>query len=111
LKRGLKWSDGTPFTAADVIFTWEFVTNPEVGSTSASSYEAIASMEVIDDYTVKINFKDVNPAWSDPFVGSGGAILPRHQFEKFKGANARASKANLMPVGTGPYLTRVGFLQ
>ncbi len=103
LKQGIKWSDGNPFTAADVIFTWEFITDPEVGSTSASSYETIASMEAIDDYTVKINFQDVNPAWSRPFVGSNGAILPRHQFEKFKGANAKASKANLMPIGTGPY--------
>ncbi len=100
LKQDVKWSDGTPFTAADVVFTYEFIANPEVASTSADIYETIESVEAIDDYTVKINFKDVNPAWSRSLVSS---ILPRHLFEKYNGSNAREAPANLKPVGTGPY--------
>ena len=38
LKKGVKWSDGQPFTAKDVVFTYQFITNPKVGSTSAGSY-------------------------------------------------------------------------
>ena len=101
LKQGLKWSDGTPFNAADVVFTYSFIANPEVASTNASVYDNIESVEAIDEYTVKINFQDVNPAWDRPFVGS--VILPRHLFEPYNGPNAWSASANLMPVGTGPY--------
>ncbi len=108
LKSEVKWSDGQPFTAADVLFTYEFITNPAVASASAQAagYQAIKDIEVIDDYTVKINFKDVNPAWSQPFVGVQGVILPRHVFEAYNGANAREAPANQLPVGTGPYRVR-----
>lgn len=103
LKPGVKWSDGQPFTANDVLFTYEFIINPATQATTAGSYEAVKSVEAIDDYTVKVNFKDVNPAWSIPFVGIPGLILPKHVFEAYNGPNVREAPANLVPVGTGPY--------
>jgi peptide/nickel transport system substrate-binding protein len=103
LKQNLKWSDGQPFTAADVVFTYQFIANPKVASVSAGTYDAIKSVEAIDNHTVRINFKDVNPAWSLVFVGGEGAILPKHIYEQYNGANAREAPANLKPVGTGPY--------
>jgi peptide/nickel transport system substrate-binding protein len=103
LKKDIKWSDGTPFTAADVVFTYEFLSNPKVGATSAGPYAIVKNVEAIDDYTVKVNFKDVNPDWSAVFVGTEGMIIPRHLYEKFNGENARQAPTNLMPVGTGPY--------
>ena len=102
LKQDVKWSDGTPFTAEDVVFTYEFISNPDVGATSAGDYELVESVEAIDDYTVKVNFKESNPAWSLVFVG-GGAILPKHIYEPYNGANAREAPANRKPVGTGAY--------
>ena len=103
LKQDVKWSDGTPFTAEDVVFTHEFVSNPDVGAVSAGTYEVVESVEAIDDYTVKVNFKEVNPAWSLVFVGAEGMILPKHIYEPYGGANAREAPANLKPVGTGAY--------
>ncbi len=103
LKQGVKWSDGTPFTAADVKFTHEFITNSDVGSTTAGTYEVIDNVEVVDDYTVKINFKEVNPAWFLVFMGTEGMILPQHIFANFNGPNGREAPGNLKPVGTGPY--------
>ena len=103
LKRDIKWSDGTPFTAVDVVFTYQFITNPDVGSTSAGSYQNIQSVEALDDYTVKVNFQDVNPAWDLVFVGGEGMILPKHIYEKYNGSKARSAPANLIPIGTGPY--------
>jgi len=103
LKQGVKWSDGKPFTAADVVFTYQFVSNSAVGATTSANYQAIKSVEAVNDYTVKINFQEPNPAWSLPFVGSNGPIIPRHIFEKYNGSNAREAPANLLPVGTGPY--------
>ena len=103
LDQDAKWSDGQPFTADDVLFTYQFITNSEIGSRSTASYNAVESVEIIDLYTIKVNFKDVSPAWSVPFVGTRGAIIPRHIFEPYNGANAREAPANTLPVGTGPY--------
>ncbi|MEO1350567.1 MAG: peptide ABC transporter substrate-binding protein [Cyanobacteria bacterium J06635_15] len=103
LRQDVTWADGEPFTAADVVFTHEFIANPEVGATTAQNYEAIETVEAIDDYTVKITFTQPNPAWQLPFTGQNGVILPQHIFADFNGANAREAAANLAPVGTGPY--------
>jgi peptide/nickel transport system substrate-binding protein len=103
LKKNIKWSDNTPFTAADVVFTHQFITNPKVGATSSGVYANVKNVEAIDDYTIKVNFKDINPDWSSPFVGTEGMILPRHLYEKFNGENARQAPTNLNPIGTGPY--------
>lgn len=89
LKRGIKWSDGKPFTAADVVFTYKYISNPAVAATTSGIYKDVQSVEAINDYTVKINFRAPNPAWSLPFIGAEGLILPFHIFEKYNGANAR----------------------
>lgn len=102
LKQDVKWSDGQLFTAADVLFTYQFIANPDTGATTTSVYDAVESIAVIDDYTVKVNFKDVTPAWFLPLVGVQGMILPQHIFEEYNGANALET-AELLPVGTGPY--------
>lgn len=103
LKQNVKWSDGQPFTAQDVVFTHQFLSNPKVGAVSAGTYEGVASVEAVDNHTVKINFKGVNPAWSSVFVGGEGMILPQHIYKNYSGANAREAPANLKPVGTGAY--------
>lgn len=103
LQPGLKWSDGEPFSAADVVFTHQFVTDPEVAAISAATYEPIESVEALDETTVKITFKEPNPAWGNVFVGTEGMVLPRHSFAEYLGARSREAPANLMPVGTGPY--------
>ncbi|MBD2577022.1 peptide ABC transporter substrate-binding protein [Oscillatoria sp. FACHB-1406] len=103
LKPNVKWSDGTPFTAADVVFTHKFVTTPAVGATTAGAYELIEKVEAIDPLTVKVTFKQPNPAWFTVFVGTEGMILPQHLYAKYAGANAREAPANLKPVGTGGY--------
>ena len=103
LKQGVKWGDGEPFTAADVVFTYEYVINPKVKSTSAASYADIDKIEAVGDYTVKIHFKQVNPAWALPFTGPQGAIIPRHIFGAYNGPNASEAPANLKAVGTGAF--------
>lgn len=103
LREGLRWSDGESLTADDVVFTYQYITDAEVKANTAADYKQIAIVEALDDLTVKVTFKDVTPGWALPFVGNGGAIIPRHIFEPFKGATARQAPANTMPVGTGPY--------
>lgn len=108
LRPDVTWADGEPFTAADVVFTFEFIQNPVVAAATAQFYEEVKAVEAIDKYTVKITFARPTPAWSVPFTGQTGLILPRHIFEEYNGPNAREALANLQPVGTGPYQA-VGF--
>ncbi|HZG39298.1 MAG TPA: peptide ABC transporter substrate-binding protein, partial [Nodosilinea sp.] len=103
LKEGITWSDGTPFTAEDVVFTYEFIVNPEVATVNAGTYELVESVEALDDTTVQITFKEPNPAWYLVFTGTEGMVLPKHIFEDYNGPNGREAPANTMPVGTGPY--------
>ena len=104
LRSDVKWSDGMPFSAADVEFTYDFIANHAVnGATTFTNYQGIESVKAQDDLTVRIDFQAVNPAWAVPFVGVQGMIIPRHVFEPYNGANAADAPANLLPVGTGPY--------
>ena len=103
LKRGVTWHDGRPFTADDVIFTWQYAADPATATTSAGSYQGIERIERIDDHTVKIVFKRPTPYWADAFCSAAGMVLPRHVFEAFRGGKSREAPANLKPVGTGPY--------
>ncbi|WP_186418126.1 peptide ABC transporter substrate-binding protein [Bosea sp. CS1GBMeth4] len=102
LKQGVKWHDGKPFTADDVVFTWEYAADPATAAYTTGAYANI-KVEKIDDHTVKVIFKEPTPFWADPFVGVAGQILPKHHFGEYKGAKSREAPANLKPVGTGPY--------
>lgn len=103
LKKNIYWSDGTPFSAKDVVFTYQFITNPRVGATSLGNYEAVQRVVALDDHTVEVVFKKPNAAWFLPFVGGEGMILPRHGYQAYPGEQARQAPANLLPIGTGPY--------
>jgi len=103
LKEGVLWSDGEPFTAEDVVFTYRFITTPEVGATSGEFYGDVKSVEAVDDLTVKISFKQPTPAPMSPFVGGSGMILPEHIFGDYVGANARSAPGNTALVGTNAF--------
>lgn len=102
LKRNVRWHDGTPFSADDVVFNWEYSRNPAVGATSSGSYRDVNVVKV-DDHTVRVEFAQPNPFWADAFVASTGMLIPKHLYQNFVGANARDAPTNLRPVGTGPY--------
>ncbi|WP_128927572.1 peptide ABC transporter substrate-binding protein [Bradyrhizobium guangxiense] len=102
LKRDVKWHDGKPFTADDVVFTWQYAADLATAAYTTGSYKDI-KVEKIDDYAVKVIFKAPTPFWADPFVGSVGQILPKHHFGDYVGAKSREAPGNLKPVGTGPY--------
>ena len=99
LKKGVQWHDGRPFTADDVVFTWEYVTDPATAATTTGAYRDIARIDKPDQHTIKIVYKTPNPFWAKAF----SSIVPRHVFASFKGAKSREAPANLKPIGTGPY--------
>src|SRR5690242_4223395 len=102
LKKGVQWHDGQPFTADDVVFKWEYAADPATAATTIGAYRDITA-EKVDDFTVRVRFKKPTPFWASAFVGEIGMIVPKHLFEKYKGADSRQAPANLKPVGTGPY--------
>ena len=102
LKKGVTWHDGKPFTADDVVFTWEYSADPATAATSNGIYKDI-KVEKIDSHTVKVIFQKPTPFWAASFVGVWGAIIPKHHFEAYKGDKSRDAPANLKPVGTGCY--------
>ncbi|MBW4035824.1 MAG: peptide ABC transporter substrate-binding protein [Proteobacteria bacterium] len=102
LKQGVKWHDGTPFTADDVVFNWQYAKDPQTAAVTAGSYIGI-TVEKIDDYTVKILFAKPTPFWADAFVAANGCIIPKHLFAPYIGSKSRNAPWNLKPVGTGPY--------
>ncbi|MBX5444284.1 peptide ABC transporter substrate-binding protein [Sphaerobacter sp.] len=103
LKEGVVWSDGEPFTSADVKFTYDYVINEQTTATTVSYYRGIESIETPDDYTVVIHFTDPTPGWFNVFVGPYGMILPEHVLRDYVGEEARNAPFNLMPIGTGPF--------
>lgn len=103
LKSGVTWSDGHPFTAKDVLFTWRFINDPATGANGRSVYNAVESVEIVDALTVKITFGKVYSSWDLPFVGKQGMILPAHVFEQVQGRDIRQYIHRLAKVGTGPY--------
>ena len=64
---GVLWSDGEPFTANDVVFTWQWIIDPANQSSNASLYDAIEKVEAVDDLTVKITFKEPQLGWYSYF--------------------------------------------
>ncbi|HEY7540110.1 MAG TPA: peptide ABC transporter substrate-binding protein [Methylomirabilota bacterium] len=99
LKKGVQWHDGKPFTADDVVFTWEYAADPATAAVSAGSYRDIRRIDKLDAHTVKILYTAPTPFWARAFRG----VIPKHVFEPFKGGKSREAPANLKPVGTGPY--------
>ena len=103
LKQGVKWHDGQPFTADDCIFNWRYAADPATAATTIGSYKDVNVVKV-DDYTIRVEFKQPTPFWADAFVGVFGMLLPKHVFGQYTGDKSRDAPANLAPVGTGPYM-------
>jgi peptide/nickel transport system substrate-binding protein len=103
IKPGVKWHDGEPLTADDLVFNWQYARDPATAAVTAGSYNAI-TVEKIDDLTIKILSETPMTFWADAFVGNNGMIIPKHLFQDFIGGKSREAPTNLKPVGTGPYL-------
>ena len=101
LKKNVTWHDGTPFTADDVVFNWQFALDPGTAASTRPGFVEVAKVEKIDPYTVKVIFEKPQPFWAVVFASGG--LIPRHIFESVKGAGAREAVGMIKPVGTGPY--------
>ena len=105
LKEGIVFSDGTPLTAADAVFTWEYCTHPETGCAGSQWFQDVGSVEAVDDLTIQINFDVPKPFPYGPLVGEVSPILNSAQFADCIGAAAaQCTDQNFGPIGTGPFV-------
>ena len=98
LKEGIKWSDGEPFTSADVKFTWEAIMNEKNLVKSRSGYELIESIETPDELTAVVKYKE----FYAPYLTRFSPVLPKHLLGDLSDINN--APYNRMPVGTGPFM-------
>lgn len=98
LRDGVKWHDGTPFSARDVVYTYTALTSDKtLTSTITSNYQDISHISAPDEHTVVIRLARVNAAMLDNFCMG---ILPAHLYE---GHDINTVPANHAPVGTGRF--------
>jgi peptide/nickel transport system substrate-binding protein len=104
LKEGLVWSDGTPVTSADLVFTYEYCADPLTGCSGAPT--TIASVEAVDDLTVTITFTEPQSyPYGAFFVGFTSPVIQQAQFADCIGDAAKTcSEQNFAPIGTGPFM-------
>ena len=105
LKSGVKWSDGSALTSADVVFTANYCMDPAGGCQQLAKFADIASVEALDDMTVKITFNKAKPFPYGPMVGSQTPVIQQAQFKDCVGIKAPECTAqNFGPIGTGPFV-------
>jgi peptide/nickel transport system substrate-binding protein len=98
LKRGVKWHDGEPFSAKDVLFTYKTIISPDIATPYASAFRFVKDVEIVDDYKVRVHYKE---AYFKALETWMMGILPKHILKDEK--NLMSSSFNTNPVGTGPY--------
>jgi len=104
LKEGIVFSDGSPLTSADVVFSYDYCIDELTGCASAAFTEVV-SVVADDDMTVTITFDAPTPFPFAPFVGFTSPILQQAQFADCVGEAAQGcSEQNLGPIGTGPFM-------
>ncbi len=98
LRKDVKFHDGRPLTADDVVFTYEALMDPETPSPYKPDFMDVEKFEKVDDYTVRITYREAFA----PALGSyaGLRILPKHLLE---GTKLTESDLRFNPVGSGPY--------
>jgi peptide/nickel transport system substrate-binding protein len=101
LREGVRFHDGQPLTADDVVFTWNSIIDPSVATPIQSVMaltDLIEEVEAVEPHTVRFQLAYMDPAFLEKlYVG----IVPKHLLE---GENLNEAQFNRRPVGTGPYV-------
>lgn len=97
LRKDVSWHDGKKFSAKDVEFTYKKLIDPKVRTPYSGDFERVKSFEIIDDYTVKITYKE---PFAPGLSSWGMSIIPEHLLDK---EDLNTTSFSRHPIGTGPY--------
>jgi peptide/nickel transport system substrate-binding protein len=100
LRQGIKFHDGTDFTADDVVFTYMSIMDKEYTGPRASNVKLIKEIKAVDKNTVQVDLKEPNAAI---FSNLNLAILSKKQFESTPVKDFDKNPTTMKPMGTGPY--------
>lgn len=99
LKQNVKWHDGTPFTADDVIFSVQSILDPDFKSPLLPSFRGV-EINKVDANTVTFTLPEPFPPFLEALTFG---ILPEHIWQEIPPINANLTEYNLKPIGTGPW--------
>ncbi len=100
LKKNIRWQDGQPFTAHDILFSFERIKDPGVDSAHLRNYyQDIERLEMVDNDTVRYHYRI--PYFKALEFCGGIPIVPAHLFKDTDNFNQHP--IGRRPVGTGPY--------
>ncbi len=101
LKKSVKWSDGEPLTASDVIYTLNTIQDTNTRSPLLITWQGVVA-EKLSDYEIKFTLKAPYVFFNDNIKSL--KIIPKHIFNAIPNENIRLSNYNLEPIGNGPYI-------
>ncbi len=104
LRKGVKWSDGAPFSADDIVWTYHAIMNPANNITSRTGWDRITRIDEPDKYTAVFHLSKPYSPFVVVFFSSGGAnpsVLPKHLLAQYPDINHVSY--NSLPVGIGPF--------
>ncbi len=104
LRRGVRWQDGVPFTAQDVIASWKAVVNPHNLTIYREGYDRVTSIAAPNPYTLVVHLRDRYPPFVTQFFAplqeGGKPILPAHILAR---TNFNHGELSRRMIGTGPF--------
>jgi peptide/nickel transport system substrate-binding protein len=103
LRTGVKWSDGTAFSADDVVATYTYMCDETTADSNFGNCEGVKSVTAKDPNTVIVTYAAPQPFYFQWGVGGSTLILQKAQYANCLGAKAKDCTADQKPIGTGPY--------